>query len=125
MWLLRHTPGGESCLQVTVQHYTQLLIMGCLKLTRGVIVGKGNSVCTFVHGFEAYFFIEAPADFGPDDCEPFQRLLNVSTSRHWSLHACTHAQLGMSLRYIAIEHRYVGSICRAQPEQHVTAQSGT
>uniref|UniRef100_A0A061RE64 DNA polymerase n=1 Tax=Tetraselmis sp. GSL018 TaxID=582737 RepID=A0A061RE64_9CHLO len=30
----------------------------------------GNSVALFIHGFEPYFYVEAPtSDFGPDDCE--------------------------------------------------------
>lgn len=37
----------------------------------------GNSVCVFVHGFEPYFYIEAPHNFGPDDCEQLRSLLNV------------------------------------------------
>ena len=49
-----------------------------------LVMWPGNSVCTFVHGFEPYFYIEAPMGFGPDDCEPLQSLLNVC---HWE--CCT------------------------------------
>lgn len=39
----------------------------------------GNSVCVFVHGFEPYFYVEAPtATFSPDDCQALADLLNVS-----------------------------------------------
>lgn len=39
----------------------------------------GNSVCVFVHGFEPYFYVEAPcASFSPDDCAPLAETLNVS-----------------------------------------------
>ena len=37
----------------------------------------GNSVCAFIHGFEPYFYVEAPMGFGPDDVESLCRELNV------------------------------------------------
>jgi hypothetical protein len=37
----------------------------------------GSSVCVFVHGFEPYFFAEAPQGFSPDDCAPLAEELNV------------------------------------------------
>jgi hypothetical protein len=38
----------------------------------------GNSVCAFVHGFEPYFYVEAPtAAFSPDDCTSLVETLNV------------------------------------------------
>lgn len=39
----------------------------------------GNSVCAFVHGFEPYFYVEAPPAFGPDDCDSLRAQLNVGT----------------------------------------------
>ncbi len=46
----------------------------------------GNSVCTFVHGFEPYIYIESPTrDFGPDECRSLQHHINVrSAARLWS-----------------------------------------
>ncbi|KAK9916868.1 hypothetical protein WJX75_008145 [Coccomyxa subellipsoidea] len=40
------------------------------------VTEQGNSVCTFVHGFEPYFYIEAPRSFGPDDCDSLSAQLN-------------------------------------------------
>ena len=37
----------------------------------------GNSVCTFVHGFEPYFYVEAPNNFSPDDCDSLAATFNV------------------------------------------------
>ena len=49
----------------------------------------GNSLCAFVHGFEPYFYVEAPPAFGPDDCDSLRAQLNVSHSylllAEWSL----------------------------------------
>lgn len=39
---------------------------------------QGASVAAFVHGFDPYFFVEAPPNFGPDDCDGLCRSLNVS-----------------------------------------------
>ena len=39
----------------------------------------GNSVCAFVHGFQPYFYIEAPRGFGPDDCDALCSQLNAGT----------------------------------------------
>lgn len=39
----------------------------------------GNSVCAFVHGFQPYFYIDAPRGFGPDDCDALSSQLNVRT----------------------------------------------
>ena len=42
------------------------------------VTPTGNSVTTFVHGFEPYFLIEAPnAAFGPDECESLRKELNA------------------------------------------------
>ena len=41
------------------------------------VTDTGASVCAFVHGFEPYFFVEAPPGFGPDDCDALARSLNV------------------------------------------------
>ena len=38
----------------------------------------GASVAAFVHGFDPYFYVEAPPNFGPDDCDGLCRSLNVS-----------------------------------------------
>lgn len=39
----------------------------------------GNSVAVFVHGFEPYFYVEAPtATFSPDDCIALAEVFNVS-----------------------------------------------
>lgn len=49
----------------------------------------GNSVCAFVHGFQPYFYIEAPRGFGPDDCNSLSSQLNVravETYLHSTLH---------------------------------------
>lgn len=40
------------------------------------VTEKGNSVCTFVYGFEPYFFVEAPAGFSPDDLDPLAEELS-------------------------------------------------
>ena len=41
----------------------------------------GNSVCTFVHGFEPYIYIESPTrDFGPDECRSLQHHVNVRSA---------------------------------------------
>eukprot|EP00884_Botryococcus_braunii_P008677 jgi/Botrbrau1/17810/Bobra.0127s0057.1 len=37
----------------------------------------GNSVCAFVHGFEPYFYIEAPPQCGPDECDCIRNVLNA------------------------------------------------
>ena len=42
-----------------------------------VYARAGNSVCAFIHGFEPYFYVEAPMGFGPDDVESLCRELNV------------------------------------------------
>lgn len=40
---------------------------------------EGNSVCVFVHGFEPYFYVEAPTPtFSPDDCSNLAEVLNVA-----------------------------------------------
>ena len=31
-----------------------------------------------MHGFEPYFYVEAPPAFGPDDCDSLRAQLNVS-----------------------------------------------
>ena len=36
-------------------------------------------MCAFVHGFQPYFYIEAPRGFGPDDCDSLCSQLNVRT----------------------------------------------
>lgn len=42
------------------------------------VTGAGNSVAAFVHGFEPYFYVEAPsASFSPDDCQALAAELNV------------------------------------------------
>ncbi|DBB04055.1 TPA: DNA polymerase delta catalytic subunit [Trebouxia sp. C0004] len=40
------------------------------------VTESGNSVCAFVHGFEPYFYVEAPPAFGPDDCDSLRAQLN-------------------------------------------------
>ena len=46
----------------------------------GVTEG-GSSVAAFVHGFEPYFYVEAPSpSFSPDDCQALAAELNVSGS---------------------------------------------
>eukprot|EP00887_Chlorella_sp_A99_P006196 scaffold3.g6196.t1 len=40
------------------------------------VTRAGNSVCAFVHGFEPYFYVEAPPRFTPDDCATLQWELN-------------------------------------------------
>ena len=47
----------------------------------GVTQG-GSSVSAFVHGFEPYFYVEAPSpSFSPDDCQALVGELNVSPGR--------------------------------------------
>ena len=41
------------------------------------LLGAGNSVCAFIHGFEPYFYVEAPPGFGPDDCDSLRSTLDV------------------------------------------------
>ncbi len=50
-------------------------------------------MCAFVHGFEPYFYVEAPPAFGPDDCDSLRAQLNVSTLITSS---CTIAQMLLS-----------------------------
>lgn len=41
----------------------------------------GNSVCAFVHGFEPYFYAEAPTQsFSPDDCASLVEAINFAMS---------------------------------------------
>ena len=61
-------------LQHTV--YLQVIIDAVQPIRESVTAG--NSVCAFVHGFEPYFFVEAPPAFGPDDCDSLRAQLNVS-----------------------------------------------
>ena len=49
----------------------------------------GNSVCAFIHGFEPYFYIEAPMGFGPDDVESLCRELNVRLQPPTSISLCS------------------------------------
>jgi DNA polymerase delta subunit 1 len=43
------------------------------------VTKEGNSVCVFVHGFEPYFYVEAPTPtFSPDDCTNLAETLNVA-----------------------------------------------
>ena len=47
------------------------------------VTEAGNSVAAFVHGFEPYFFVEAPsAVFSPDDCQALAAELNVRHAQH-------------------------------------------
>lgn len=49
----------------------------------GVTEG-GSSVCAFVHGFEPYFYVEAPSpSFSPDDCQALAGELNVRAGSDW------------------------------------------
>lgn len=41
-------------------------------------------MCAFIHGFEPYFYVEAPPGFGPDDVESLCRELNVRKLPHGS-----------------------------------------
>ncbi|CAD7696782.1 unnamed protein product [Ostreobium quekettii] len=41
------------------------------------VTEEGNSVCTFVHDFEAYFYIKAPMGFSQDDIDALQAALNA------------------------------------------------
>lgn len=48
----------------------------------------GNSVCTFVHGFEPYFYVECPrSTFSPDDCRSLKELFDVRGGA-WCLCVC-------------------------------------
>lgn len=50
------------------------------------VTEAGNSVAAFVHGFEPYFYVDAPsAAFSPDDCQALAAELNVSV---WDWHPC-------------------------------------
>ena len=44
-------------------------------------------MCAFVHGFEPYFYIESPPDFGPDDCDMMCNLLNVRLTQSFAFPA--------------------------------------
>ena len=48
------------------------------KMARGSLLVAGNSVCAFLYGFEPYFYIMAPNNCTPDDCDSLRRNLNVS-----------------------------------------------
>lgn len=57
----------------------------------------GNSVCVFVHGFEPYFYVEAPTPtFGPDDCTNLQEVLNVALGARYVLHTCIVGELSVA-----------------------------
>ena len=54
----------------------------------------GNSVCVFVHGFEPYFYVEAPLpQWTPDDSEELCKLLNVSLAASYKAQATSSATL--------------------------------
>ena len=57
------------------------------------VTESGNSVATFVHGFEPYFYVEAPSpSFSTDDCQALASELNVrAVLRHG---ACMVQALG-------------------------------
>ncbi|KAK9824535.1 hypothetical protein WJX72_011160 [[Myrmecia] bisecta] len=55
-------------------HRTDLLEVPIIRMYG--VTAAGNSVCAFVHGFEPYFHVEAPSDFGPDDCDSLCDHLN-------------------------------------------------
>ena len=65
------------------------------------MLAAGNSVCAFVHGFEPYFYVEAPPAFGPDDCDSLRAQLNVSTL---TTLLCTIAQMLLSLSHASRLH---------------------
>ena len=50
----------------------------------------GNSVCVFVHGFQAYFYVEKPRSWGTEAIDELMRELNVSGRGEWGRvpHAC-------------------------------------
>jgi len=55
------------------------------------VTEAGNSVCTFVHGFLPYLYVEAPRqDFGPEDCESLRLILErlLSARKRDSLPKC-------------------------------------
>jgi len=60
---------------------------------RSMLCCAGNSVCAFVHGFQPYFYIEAPRGFGPDDCDSLCSQLNVRALPYpcQALHDIIHA----------------------------------
>ena len=51
------------------------------------VTEAGNSVCLFVHGFEPYFYIEAPPGWGPDECDILCNELNVRRQISFALFA--------------------------------------
>ena len=86
----RSTPITTTAFQQIEVDYTTLppdqrLRPGC-DLTEAPVLrmfgvdASGASVAAFVHGFDPYFYVEAPPGFGPDDCDGLCRSLNVSQS---------------------------------------------
>ncbi|KAK9843469.1 hypothetical protein WJX81_004288 [Elliptochloris bilobata] len=65
-------PPNAHSLQV---HRTDLHEVPILRMYG--VTEAGNSVCAFIHGFEPYFYVEAPMGFGPDEAEALSRELNV------------------------------------------------
>ena len=61
-------PGMPGPQVSQVRDVTAIRIFGCTK--------EGNSVMCVVHGFEPYFWIQAPPDFNASHCEPFRAMLN-------------------------------------------------
>ena len=74
--------GVRASLPTTSHCLDWQLLQQCVELYLSVCkpccCHAGNSICAFVHGFEPYFYVEAPPGFGPDDCDSLRALLNVS-----------------------------------------------
>jgi DNA polymerase delta subunit 1 len=61
------------------------------------VTAAGHSVATFLHGFEPYFFAEAPAGFGPDDCDDLARVLNARLVERHARVRCPALCTGVTL----------------------------
>jgi DNA polymerase delta subunit 1 len=62
----------------------------------GVTAG-GHSVTAFLHGFEPYFFAEAPPGFGPDDCDDLARALHARLAERHARLRCPALCTGVSI----------------------------
>lgn len=84
------------------------------------VTGAGNSVAAFVHGFEPYFYVEAPsASFSPDDCQALTAELNVRIAyltQEWKtfircggvLCSCVHKERTQLLRSHVVPPNLLG-----------------